>query len=208
MAAFDKYTNYTEKTSFSGVVTGDKKPFLEVEMNEVQEIMNTKLKRVVEAIGGKSIFPVGGGSISFSSDVVSVTGCVVLAEQLSAYIESASFTLDGTNTKAVAVLEEVDADYTTALKEYGLIGGTPMTNPILDVRTTTETTRRKLVTVTLQALSSVPSDTDTKKYVVIGEVSGGSFSIAVNDRVSKLEKQMGGLTFRVSDGVLYVDYEE
>lgn len=207
MASFDRYTNYTEKTSFSGVVAGDKKPFLEVEMNEVQEIFNTKLKRIAEVLG-KSVTPLSGGNVSYSAGVVTVANSIVIAEQLSAFIESASVTLDSTNNIGVVVLEEVDATYQSSLKEYGLVGGTSMTNPILDNRTTTETTRRKLVTVTLQAVSAVPSDTATKKYVEIGRVSGSTFSLAVNDRIGQLEKQMGGLTFRVTDGVLYVDYED
>ena len=55
MASFDKYTNYKDNAGVSSVVFGAEKPLLEVEMNEVQEIQKTMLRRAIKNILGDGI---------------------------------------------------------------------------------------------------------------------------------------------------------
>lgn len=50
MTSFDKYSNYAENTAHSSIVFGADKPVLEVELNELQQIINTKLSRIITAI--------------------------------------------------------------------------------------------------------------------------------------------------------------
>ena len=52
MASFDKYSNYNENTSHSSIIFGADKPVLEVELNEMQQIINTKLSRIITALLG------------------------------------------------------------------------------------------------------------------------------------------------------------
>lgn len=51
MPDFSKYSNYSEKESFSGVTYGANSPVLEVEQNEMQQIQDTKFKRLTDIIG-------------------------------------------------------------------------------------------------------------------------------------------------------------
>ena len=55
MASFDVYSNYKDNAGVSGVVFGAEKPVLEVEVNEVQEIQKTMLRRAIKNIMGDGI---------------------------------------------------------------------------------------------------------------------------------------------------------
>ena len=55
MPSFDKYTNYNENAGVSGVVFGHKSNVLEVEMNEMQEVQKSMLRRTIRAVMGDGI---------------------------------------------------------------------------------------------------------------------------------------------------------
>ena len=86
MADFTKYTNYTEDTSFSGVIVGANAPVLEVELNEIQEIQNTKFRRIMQSIGD-GVFITSDGSVTLSSNIVTVTNCAIVSEGFLAFID-------------------------------------------------------------------------------------------------------------------------
>lgn len=176
MPDFSKYSNYSEKESFSGVTYGANSPVLEVEQNEMQQIQDTKFKRLTDIIGS-CVHPLSNGSVSFNSStkVLTLTNCVVIAHGFSAFISSASVTLSTTNKNAYVKLEEKTVNGATALKEYGNTAGGSTSNNIYDSRVGTETTRRRLIAVTLSAGSSVPADTDTITYAPVGELVDGEF---------------------------------
>lgn len=213
MADFSKKSNYNENTSFSAVRFGDKAPVLEVELNEVQEIINTKLSRLIKSVG-QSVVPLSNGTIQFntSSKVLSITNSVILEESgLTAFVNSASVTLSSTNKYAYFEVKEIDATSSTALKEYGNTTGSSVTNTMVDSRFSVETSRRSVVTYTLKAGSSVPASTDTIKNVSVGEYDEDSNSFvslsdgSLSGRVNSLEEQLNGLSFTIEDGVLFVD---
>ena len=56
MPDFSKLTNYAKNSGFSEVVFGAQAPVLEVELNELQEIINTKMQYLCSFIG-TSVFP-------------------------------------------------------------------------------------------------------------------------------------------------------
>ena len=88
---FEKYSNYSESSSFSSVVFGAEKPLLEVELNELQQIINTKLSRIMKVLG-TCVIPLSNDSITFdsSSKMVFISDCLILEKSgLTAYVGSA-----------------------------------------------------------------------------------------------------------------------
>lgn len=170
MDNFARYSNYNENTSFSGIVHGADKPLLEVEMNELQQIINTKLSRVIKTIG-VCVLPLAENSLVFNRDtkVLTVADSVIFADGgLTAYVKNAQVTLSAGSPCAYFKVEEITANMDSELKEFGNTAGAKVTNTIKDNRSPVETTRRKVVTYTLLSGASVPVDTSSIKYVSVG----------------------------------------
>ena len=179
MADFTKYSNYNEETSFSGVTFGANAPVLEVEVNELQEINDTKFKRLTNIIGS-CVHPMSNGNISYNgtTKVLTLTNCVAIVDGYSVFIDSATVTLSAANKYAYLKLEEKTVNGTSTLKRYGNTNGSVISNPIYDARLGHETTRRRIIVVTIYAGSSVPSDSDAVKYIQIGELNSDAEFIA------------------------------
>lgn len=204
MPDFGKYTNYSEKTSFSGVVYGANSPVLEVEQNEMQAIQDTKFKRLTDIIGS-CVHPMSDGGVFYNKDtkVLTLKNCVVIAHGFSAFISSATVTLSATNKVAYVKLEEKTVKGDAALKEYGNTAGGSTSNPIYDSRVGTETSRRRVILVTLTAGSSIPADSNTINYAPVGTLEGAEFipEFAIDSLVD--------LGFSVNEnGEMCVTYEE
>ena len=177
MAEFTKYSNYNENTSHSSVVFGANSPLLEVELNELQQIQQTKYSRILKTLGS-GIVPLADNSISFSTSSLTLTvsnALIIEKSGLTAYVDSASIVMSTTNRRAYFAIQEVDADSTTSLKSYGNTTGSSVTNTMKDDRSNVETTKRKVVTYTLMVSQNVPSDTDTTKYVLVGSYISSVF---------------------------------
>lgn len=177
MSGFDKYSNYDEKTSHSSIVFGAEKPILEVELNELQQIINSKINRITGVLGS-CIIPLTGGSITYSSSTkkVTISKCVIITESgLTAYVSYMNN--DIVAGEVYFKVQEIDADSTSAIKEYGNTNGSDVSNTIADSRFSIETTRRKVVVYTLMNTSAVPSDTATEKYVRVGKLYGTTLTL-------------------------------
>lgn len=176
MPDFSKYSNYDEKTSFSGVTFGANAPVLEVEQNELQQIADTKIKRLTDIIGS-CVHPMSDGDVSFnpSTKVLTLTKCVVIAHGFTAFISSANITMSASNKVAYVKLEEKTVTGAQNLKEYGNTQGGSTSNTIYDSRVGTETSRRRLIEVTLMCSNALPGDTDTVHYAPIGTYEGNEF---------------------------------
>lgn len=171
MGSFDKYSNYDENTGFSSVVFGSDKPVLEVELNEMQQILNTKISRLIKVLGN-CVTPLSDGNINFNKDTqeLTLTDCVVLEKSgFTFYVKSATTTLDSENKYAYFKVEEVDLDSKSSMREYGNELGDLVPNPIRDSRSPAETSRRKAISYSLLSGSYIPENTDTLKYVSVGE---------------------------------------
>ena len=176
MSSFDKYSNYTEDTSFSSVVFGAEKPVLEVELNELQQIIDSKIKRITGVLGS-CIVPLSNGSISYSSSAkkLTISKCVIITESgLTAFIDYLYVSISA--GEVYIKVQEIEVDSTSILKEYGNTDGNTITNTIIDSRFNMETTKRKIVVYTIMNGSAVPSDTDTEKYVRVGKLYGTTFT--------------------------------
>lgn len=170
MPDFSRRSNYSENESFDSVRFGANAGVLEVEMNEVQDITRTKVKRIHDAIGA-GVYASSNGSISFneSTKVLTLTNCVAISGGLSVTIPSKQVTLSATNKCAYVKLEFADnITYGDTLKAYGDTGGANVSNTIKDSRSSEETSRRGIVKFTLTAAASVPANTDSVTYAPIG----------------------------------------
>lgn len=174
MPDFSKYSNYTEQTAFSGIRFGANAPVLEVELNELQQILDTKLKRM-SLFMGNTVFAMSNGSINFdtTTKVLTLTNCVAVAYGLTALIPSASVTLSDENTVAYIKVEEVDVTHESPLTEYGNTEGAVISNPIIDTRVGVETSRRRAIKYVVKAGNILPKtiEADTCQYVQIGVLS-------------------------------------
>ena len=209
MANFDKYSNYNENTSHSSVVFGADAPLLEVELNEMQQIINTKLSRIITTLLGKSCIAfLEDSNLSFNSstNLARVQNCLVVTDNgLTAFIEDTTVSVNSTKNVLYVKIQEETKTSVDTLRKYGNTIGGVIDNPMRDSRSPVETTRRKVVTWTLQSGSSVPADTSTTKYVKIGTFDSTTNKITpeVTNRIEKMEKQLNGISFSFDDqGVL------
>lgn len=214
MADFNKYSNYNENTSHSSVVFGADAPLLEVELNEMQQIINTKLSRIITAmLGTSSVAFLEDSSLSFNSsmNLARVQNCIVVTNNgLTAFIGDTTVGVTSTKNILYVKIQEETKTSADTLRGYGNTIGSVITNTIKDSRSPVETTRRKVVTWTLQSGSSVPADTETTKYVKIGTFDSATNTVTpvVTNRIEKIEGQLNGLTLGVDNGLLYVDTPE
>ena len=204
MASFDKYTNYKDNAGVSSVVFGAEKPLLEVEMNEVQEIQKTMLRRAIKNILGdgitdKSKITYDGTNLEIAEGcALSVDGYMVDCTGLSIAVSSGAVYLQ--------VWEETVA-YSASLKEEGnQQDSATVTNWFKDNRADTETSRRKVVKYTLATSTGsgkhnlkIATITDGKMSIDVREVNFAKLS----DQVIDLRVQMGTL----GDGVLGVEVD-
>lgn len=217
MPDFSRYSNYKPETSFSSVVFGARAPVLEVELNELQQILNTKLQRLASFFGN-TIIPDTGGGIVFSPDTqgLSVTRCSVIAGALTAYIPQASVILTEVEPVAYIKMTERVITFEDPIRVYGVQNNEDFAdNTLIDSRIGVETSRRKVVEVTLIKGATLPetSTTDVLQYVPLGTMKNtaegyvfeefvGSGSLG--DILNKLNQQQT-ITTRYEDGVLYLD---
>ena len=110
MSDFNKYSNYTEESSFSSVVFGSNRPLLEVELNEVQQIINSKLNKIMKALGVKILFL---SDPTYSDGVLTIDSALVFEEDVKAR-RSLEYAVDYLNILKTATFHRAgeDAMYT------------------------------------------------------------------------------------------------
>lgn len=198
MADFTHYSNYSEETSFSSVIFGANAPVLETELNEVQQIEETKIKRIIEAIG-EGAFALPTGNIVYNNGVVTIRNYIILSRAFTAFVDLASVSVDSTNKYVYIALEESEVTGNSTLKAYGNTSGTVISNPIIDSRMQgAETTRRKVINVTLSASIAIPMDTDTVRYIKVCEFTGSGIKVEtagnLTERLRAAEEHLGDVT--------------
>lgn len=201
---FDKYTNYKENAGVSSVVFGAEKPVLEVEMNEIQEVQKTMLRRVVKNTLGDGITDLS--KIVYQNGAVKVLeGCALAVNGY--MIECSGLSVNVTNGTVYLQVWEDTVSSDGTLKEGGNQQSTnTVNNYFKDSRTPVETSRRKVLKYTLGV-----DTVDERQNLAIATVEDGvmtkvcrEISMAkLNDKVIDLQVQMG--TF--GEGVLGVEVD-
>ena len=204
MASFDKYTNHRDNAGVSGVVFGAEKPLLEVEMNEVQEIQKSMLRRAIKNIIGDGVTDLS--KIVYEGGAVKVKeGCALAVDGY--MVESTGLSITASSGTVYLQVWEETATYSETLKKEGnQQDSATVTNWFKDNRSDTETSRRKVVKYTLA------TTTDSARHnLAIAKVADGvmtrlckeiSFS-NLSNTVIDLQVQLGTL----GEGVMGVEVD-
>lgn len=116
MSRFDHRSNFTRNAGINSVVIGSQTPILEVELNEMQEIQNKKFTDFFEGFIGNSIS--SKDAITYKNGILSIEDCMFIVSGHLIKCTGLSLALAEGKTAYLKV-GEVDADYTTELKEEG-----------------------------------------------------------------------------------------
>lgn len=173
MASFDKHSNYNDKSSFSSVVFGADAPVLEVELNEVQQIIESKFSKLIKALlGGACLAPLSDESFIYnvSDKRVDIRECVAFTNRGKIlYVDKGSITMSASNPYLYLVVTESTKSYSDTLKQYGNeTSSTTVPNTMMDSRVSAETSRRKVLTYSFLASNKTLNDTENIEYVSIG----------------------------------------
>ena len=204
MASFDKYTNHRDNAGVSGVVFGAEKPLLEVEMNEVQEIQKSMLRRAIKNIIGDGVTDLS--KIVYEDGAVKVKeGCALAVDGY--MVESTGLSITASSGTVYLQVWEDTATYSETLKKEGnQQDSATVTNWFKDNRSDTETSRRKVVKYTLATTTN-----SARHNLAIAKVADGvmtrlckeiSFS-NLSNTVIDLQVQLGTL----GEGVMGVEVD-
>lgn len=195
----ERKSNYKENTSFSSVVFKDKSPVLEVELNEIQDIVNTKISRIIKSIG-QGVISLSEDSITYNKTTkkVVVKNCVVLEESgLTVYVKEASLDVDKTVRCIYFLLNEKLVTGSDVINENGMkTGASRVDNTIIDPRYGVETSNRLVTEFTLLGDLSFPT---TKGVVPLGKISEdlNTFNVyegGINNKVTNQIKDITNTT--------------
>lgn len=204
MASFDKYTNHRDNAGVSSVVFGAEKPLLEVEMNEVQEIQKSMLRRAIKNIIGDGVTDLS--KIVYEGGAVKVKeGCALAVDGY--MVESTGLSITASSGTVYLQVWEETATYSETLKKEGnQQDSATVTNWFKDNRSDAETSRRKVVKYTLATTTNSARHNLAIAKVVDGvmtrlckEISFSNLSNTVID----LQVQLGTL----GEGVMGVEVD-
>lgn len=203
MPSFDKYTNYNENAGVSSVVFGHKSNVLEVEMNEMQEIQKTMLRRTIRSIMGDGVTDLS--KVVYEDGKVKIkSGCAIAVEGYLIDCDGLETTMSN-GTAYVQVWEDT-VGMDAQLKENGNQQKGNVSNYIKDTRVGVETTRRKVLKFTL-----APDIADGRSCLAIATVTNGKMDklcreinlSKLNDTVIDLQVQMGTL----GEGIIGIEVD-
>lgn len=202
---FEKHSNYNNKSSFSSVVFGSEKPVLEVELNEAQQIVDTKLHMLARAVIGKgaSLTPLNDRSVVYNATDKKYTlkDCIAITENgWMAYIDEVSISVNYLSPHIYLEVRESVKTCDDQLREYGNSSSSKVvTNTMQDSRFPFETTRRKVITYSLTASYQELSDTETVKYIPIAtyDSTNNVVNRIITNRVERIEQFLEDLGYTI-----------
>ena len=168
MSRFDHRSNYTRNAGINSVVIGSHTPILEVELNEMQEIQSKKFTDFFDGFIGNSIS--SKDAITYKDGILSIGDCMFIVGGYLIKCTGLSLALAEGKTAYLKV-GEVDADYTTELKEEGnQQSNVVVPNNIKDSRYEFATSMRTVITYDLVDNFST---TDGYIYVDVATIRDG-----------------------------------
>ena len=183
MDRFNRPSTYNKKNAFSKVIFGYKLPPLEVELNELQDIQNEKVKALLSSIIGDGV--IEGATFSYSEGTLTVNA-VALVKGYFITLENATLSLAEGEKAYIKVREIVVGGHST-IKDYGNVNGQDIENKILDTDIGIETTKRVQVQFEL-----VKDNSDGNyMYLELGTVTNSSFNLSAftfknNEKVGQM----------------------
>ncbi len=166
--SFDKYTDYNKELGIKSVQIGFKKPILETEFNEMQEIQIERLQRLVREYMGDGIL--NKGTMTYSDGLFTVENEMAVVNGEIIKISSLSFNVsNGSNLYLDTWTEEVT--FESSLKAEGNTQESTLSNYILDSRIGVETSRRIITAFNLSTVNNVSGHS----YLKLGSISSNSF---------------------------------
>lgn len=194
MSDFSKYSNYKDNAGVQSVVFGAQAPVLEVELNEVQEVQRTMLRRAIKNLLGDGVNDLGkitydGTKVSIADQCfITVGGYQVVCTGLSCAVTS--------GTVYFQAWEETVTMNSTLKEEGNEQETSTVTNYIKDSRSASETTRRRVLKYTLAT-----SQKDGAQNLAIATVSNGRMTKVVREvNLTKLTNTV--IDLRVQLGTL------
>ena len=192
MSRFDNRSNYTKNAGINSVVFGSHTPILEVELNEMQEIQDKKLVDFFDSFIGNSIS--SKDAITYTNGVLNISECRFIVNGHIIKCTGLSIPLSEGKTAYLKV-KEVDADYTTELKEEGnQQSAVIVPNTIKDSRYDFATSERTIITYDLVDNYST---IDGYTYVSVATIKNGLLELNIAESsigsgsVSFLEEDYG-----------------
>ena len=204
MASFDKYSNYKDNAGVSSVVFGAEKPLLEVEMNEVQEVQKTMLRRVIKNLLGDGITDLS--KITFADGTLKIGDkCSLVVDGF--MVECTGLSISATSgTVYLQVWEDVVSYNETLKVEGNQQSSSTVANFFKDNRSPAETTKRKVVKYTLAT-----STNSGKHNLAIASISNGIMTRLCKEvNFSNLSQQVIDLSVHMGtlgEGVLGVEVD-
>ena len=204
MASFDKYSNYKDNAGVSSVVFGAEKPLLEVEMNEVQEVQKTMLRRAIKNLLGDGITDLS--KITFADGTLKIGDkCSLVVDGF--MVECTGLSISATSgTVYLQVWEDVVSYNETLKVEGNQQSSSTVANFFKDNRSPAETTKRKVVKYTLAT-----STNSGKHNLAIASISNGIMTRLCKEvNFSNLSQQVIDLSVHMGtlgEGVLGVEVD-
>lgn len=167
--AFSKESTFSKDNNFSLVKIGERKPVLETELNEMQEIQNQKRKEVVKLLLADGVFKSANITFTGGNFTISNTSVVLSGEILTI----SSLTIPAVNGDSIYVdMWEEEVSYLDVIKKGGNQQSTDVvTNKLFDSRANIETARRVQVKYTLSKTNTDP----IHQYLKLGRIENNAF---------------------------------
>ncbi len=169
MGDFDKYTNYNKLAGIASVKIGFKKPVLETEFNEMQEIARERVRRLIREHLGEGIF--GKGNMTYDAGVFTIEDESIVIDGEILVISSLSLSVSNGEDIYLDVWDK-EIDVVATMKKEGNEQETDtIENYLLDSRIGVETSRRMVVAFDLSKVNTDP----THRYLKLGSITEGAF---------------------------------
>lgn len=167
--AFSKESTFSKDNNFSLVKIGERKPVLETELNEMQEIQNHKRKELVKLLLADGVFK--AVNMTYTGGVLTVSNTSVILN--GEILTISSLTIPVVNGDSIYIdMWEEEVSYLDVIKKDGNQQSTEVvTNKLFDSRVNLETARRVQVKYTLSKTNTDPNH----KYLKLGKIENSKF---------------------------------
>lgn len=174
MVDFGKFSNYDEKCAYDMIRFGAGVPITEAELNEVQQIIDGKIRSINKMINKPGF--IGDGELSFANGRISLKNQYIMTNTGKIlYIDKLEELLPNGMTAYVDIFQR-DQRYTDIIKKYGNMQSVDvLDNKMFDPRIGKETSMRIQYCYNIY-IGSGPGSVSQHVYIPIASNIGGKFT--------------------------------